>query len=70
MIKIIMENCLFISKSINFNLPSILNHWFTFSSASHNYEISSSSNGLLTLIWVGFLGVRFEVRGGCKIIPI
>ena len=45
--KIIMENCLFISKSINFNLPPIFNHWFTFSSDSHNYETSSSSKGLL-----------------------
>ena len=47
--KIIMENCLFISKSINFNLPSIFNHWFTFSSESHNYETSSSSKGLLNV---------------------
>ena len=42
-----MENCLFISKSINFNLPPIFNHWFIFSSDSHNYETSSSSKGLL-----------------------
>ena len=40
--KIIMENYLFISKSISFNLPSILNHWFTFSSDSHNYETPPS----------------------------
>ena len=33
--KIIIENCFFISKSINFDLASILNHWFTFSSDSH-----------------------------------
>ena len=42
-----MENYLFISKSINFNLLSIFNHWFTFSSDSQNYEASSSSKGLL-----------------------
>ena len=42
-----MENCLCISKSVNFNLPSVFNHWFTFSSDSHNYETSSSSKGLL-----------------------
>ena len=42
-----MENCLFISNSINLNLPPIINHWFTFSSDSHNYETSSSSKGLL-----------------------
>ena len=29
--KIKMENCLFIGKSINFNLLPIFNHWFTFS---------------------------------------
>ena len=45
--KIIMENCIFISKSINFDLPPIFNHCFTFSSDSHNYETSSSSKGLL-----------------------
>ena len=45
--KIIMENCLFISKSINFNLPPIFIHWFTFSSDSLNCETSSSSKGLL-----------------------
>ena len=45
--KIIMENCLFISKSINFDLPPIFNRWFTFSSDSHSYETSSSSKGLL-----------------------
>ena len=45
--KIVMENCLFISKSINSNLPPIFNHWFTFSSDSHNYETFSSSKRLL-----------------------
>ena len=42
-----MENCLFISQSINFNLPPIFNNWFTFSSDSHNYETSSYSKVLL-----------------------
>ena len=45
--KIIMKNCLFISKSINFNLLPIFNHWFTFPSDSQNYETSNSSKGLL-----------------------
>ena len=45
--KILLENCLFISKSVNFNLHSVFNHWFTFSSDSRNYETSSSSKGLL-----------------------
>ena len=45
--KILMKNCLFISKSINFNLPRIFYHWFTFSSDCYNYETSSSSKALL-----------------------
>ena len=50
--KILMENCLFIRKSIQLNLQSIFNHWFAFSSDSHNYEIFSSSKGLLKLTTV------------------
>ena len=46
-VKILMENCSFICKSINFNLPPIFNHWFTFFSDSHNYETSSYSKVLL-----------------------
>ena len=43
-----MENCLFISKSIDFNLPSIFN-WFTFTKkygteAMINNTISSLNN--------------------------
>ena len=45
--KTINENCLLISKSINFNLPPIFNHWFTFSSDSHNCETSSTLKDLL-----------------------
>ena len=37
--KIIIENCLFISESINFDLPSIFNYWFTFSLDFHRYEM-------------------------------
>ena len=36
--KFLMENCWFISRFVNFNLPSIFNPWFTFSSDSHNYK--------------------------------
>ena len=43
--KSIVEYYLFISKSINFNLP--FNHWFTFCWDSRKYETSSSSNSLL-----------------------
>ena len=43
--KIIIENWLFISKSINFDLPWIFSNWFTFSSDSHRYETSCSLKG-------------------------
>ena len=43
----LMENCLFIGKSINFGILLIFNHWFTLSFESHSYETSSSSEGLL-----------------------
>ena len=46
-IEMITENCFFISKSINFDLASIFNHWFTFSSDSHRYEIPCSSKGFV-----------------------
>ena len=36
--KIIIENCLYINKSINFDVPSIFNHCFTFSLDSHRYD--------------------------------
>ena len=36
--KILIENFLFISESINFDLSPIFNHWFTCSSDSYNYE--------------------------------
>ena len=45
--KIIIENCFFISKSINVDLPSIFNNWFTFSSDSHRYKTSCSLKGCL-----------------------
>ena len=45
--KIIIENCLFISKSINLDLSPIFNNWFTFSSYSHRCKTSCSLKGLL-----------------------
>ena len=47
--KIIIENCLFISKSISFDLPSSFNNWFTFSSDSDRYETSCSLKGFLKI---------------------
>ena len=45
--KIIIENCLFISKSINFDLPSIFSNWFTFYPDSHRYQTSCYLKGIL-----------------------
>ena len=45
--KINLENILFISKSINNLLPSLFNNWFVFSSDTHKYNTSWSSNNKL-----------------------
>ena len=45
--KINLENILFISKSINNLLPSLFNNWFVFSSVTHKYNTSWSSNDKL-----------------------
>ena len=45
--KVILENTLFISNSINNLLPSLFNEWFLFSSDQHNHETSWSSLGNL-----------------------
>ena len=45
--KIIIKNCHFINKPINFDLPSIFNNCFTFFSDSHRHEIFCCSKGFL-----------------------
>ena len=47
--KVKIENCLFINKYTNNNLPSIFTNWFTFSSVSHNYQSSFPSEGSLQI---------------------
>ena len=47
--KTLIEKCFYVSKSIDFNLPSILNHSFTCSSDSNCYETSISSKVLLKI---------------------
>ena len=42
--KINLKNILFISKSVNNLLPSLFNNWFAFSSDTHKYNTSWSSN--------------------------
>ena len=45
--KISIENCLFVSKSLNNQLPELFNNWFIFSSDTHRYETSCSEKGML-----------------------
>ena len=45
--KINLKNISFISKSINNLLPSLFNNWFVFSSDTHKYNTSWSSNDKL-----------------------
>ena len=45
--KHLLENILFVSKSLNNLSPSVFNTWFSFSSDQHNYETSCSTQGNL-----------------------
>ena len=45
--KISIENCLFVSKSLNNQLSEIFNNWFVFSSDRHRCETSCSEKGML-----------------------
>ena len=45
--KISMEHCLFVSKSLNNQLPEMFNNWFVFYSDTHRYETSCSEKGML-----------------------
>ena len=45
--KISIENCLFVGKSLNNQLPKIFNNWFVFSSDTHKCETSCSEKGML-----------------------
>ena len=44
--KISVENCLFVSKSLNNQLREIFNNWFVFSSFTHRYETCSEKGKL------------------------
>ena len=39
--KICIENCLFVSKSLNNQLPEIFDNWFIFSSDTHRHQTCS-----------------------------
>ena len=45
--EILTENCLLISRSTDFNLSSIFNDWFSFSSDLQSYDIPRFSKGSL-----------------------
>ena len=45
--KVSIENCLFVSKSLNNQLPEIFNNWFVFSSYTHSYGTLYSEKGML-----------------------
>ena len=47
--KITLENILFISKSINRQVPSIFNDWFTFSGNLQRYETCWSATNHLNI---------------------
>ena len=45
--KISAENCLFVCRSLNNQLPEIFNNWFVFSSDTHRHETPCSEKGML-----------------------
>ena len=45
--KISIKNCLFVSKSLNTQVPEIVNNWLVLSSDTHRYETSCSEKGML-----------------------
>ena len=47
--KITLENIVFISKSINRQVPSLFNHWFTFSGNLHSYGTCWSATNHLNI---------------------
>ena len=49
--KICLENILFVSKSLNDLTPSVFSTWFSFSSAQHNSETSSSTQGNMRILF-------------------
>ena len=52
--KLSIENCLFVSKSLNNQLPEIFSNCFVFSSDRHRYETSCSEKGMLKVkSWQG-----------------
>ena len=42
-----IENCSFVSKSSNIQLPEMYNNWLIFSADTHRYETSCSDKGMV-----------------------
>ena len=47
--KVSIDNCVFISKSLSNDLPSIFGNWFIFSSFFHDHSLRSSKLGILKI---------------------
>ena len=54
---------------VKVNMPTEKERWLKFHDGQYQFKVAfvlyaDLKESILTLIWVGFLGVRFEVRGG------
>ena len=54
---------------VKVNMPTKKERWLKFHDGQYQFKVAfmlyaDLIESILTLIWVGFLGVRFEVRGG------
>ena len=49
--KTVLENCIFISKSLKGLLPSIFNSWFKFSFESHSHDARWSNLGYFKILF-------------------
>ena len=47
--RIAIENCKFINMSLNNELPTVLNNWFTFPSDIHHHNTRTSTKGVLSI---------------------
>ena len=65
--KIILENCLLISKAKNNFWPSLFNNWFTFLSKTYQYKTSLSTKGLLQIPIINTKSYDKGLVKACKI---
>lgn len=65
--KIILENCLLISKAKNNFWPSLFNNWFTFLSETYQYKTSLSTKSLLQIPIINTKSYDKDLVKACKI---